>query len=171
MAKAKPKVSDLYDKLMEQQDRLPIPKLSDVAAAAIHEIGGVGELAKMVVVEITNAKVGSMQKARLLEMLMKGLRTDDQLPPVGQLDDKRLKAMLTRAVQEFTEIEGASSDAAIEHAGPGAEEAQGGEAEGKEANATIHTGIGPGAEAAQGGTGASREEAARNEGQAGSGPE
>lgn len=96
--------SALFDKLMADNERLPTPQLADIAAAAIHEFGGVGALAKMLVTEWHAAKPGSVTRAKILEPVLRGLRRDAELPAVGQLDDRRLRQLLATSLKELGEL-------------------------------------------------------------------
>lgn len=141
MAK-KPDASALFDKLMADGDRLPTPQLADIAAAAIHEFGGVGALAKMLVTEWHAAKPGSVTRAKILEPVLRGLRRDAELPPVGQLDDGRLKKLLATTLKELGEL-GEDPGHPAEHAAAGVAPAEGASAE---AAQPVHGGVQPGQE-------------------------
>ena len=126
MPRKKPQsVADIYDKIVEDQERLPTPQLADIAAAFIHEMGGPGAIAKHLVLEFNAGKVGSLQRARLLDRILQGLKKDDSLPPVTQLDDRRLKELLNRTLKEYVDGESAEPAAELPAGRPPEAEAEG----------------------------------------------
>lgn len=115
MAKQPRVTVEQLEKLMDQHERLPIPHMADIAAAFIDEMGGPSQLGKLMAVEFTAAKAGSLPRAKMLEIIFRALRQESQLPPVENMDGATLRRLLITSLQDYEKMN-VASDATSEPA-------------------------------------------------------
>ena len=104
MAKAKKgrvDSSKVLDALLKNKGRVRIPEIADLAGVIITRLGGIEAFAEQLVTEFENAPVGSLQRTKLLELVMRGLKRDDEKIDVEALDDAELQKLFAAQVAEF----------------------------------------------------------------------
>lgn len=112
----------LMSALLRDKGRTRIPQLADIAAAFIDELGGPGEFSRQLVAEFQGAAVGSMQRIKIIDIVMRGLKTTDERPDVTKLSEADLRRLLEIQHGAYEEL------AADEPAGPTAGPAEPGPA-------------------------------------------
>ena len=119
MAKEKRDAGTILADLLRDREILRVPEASDIAAAVVHELGGAGQMAKIIVDEYHRAKPGSIVRAKIVEFILRKLDTGKNTPPREKLSEADLRKLLGAEAEEYRELIGATAGPTVQPAARG----------------------------------------------------
>lgn len=119
----KPTSQQLVDMLLKKQSRVRIPHVADISASFIAAMGGAVAFGAQLVTDYNEAMPGSMTRAKIIDLVLRGLKGEHDEVDISKLGAQDLHRILAAQTEEYGALLSDATEPATEPATEGSGEA------------------------------------------------